>query len=282
MPVVVEGLADELSGEIFVLLAAALVVMALVLALVFGPPLRLLPLALALVAARSPSALLALFGGSLTMASIAVLPVLIGLAVDYAIQFQARFNEARDAGLVAAARPPSRRRPRGGPVIGDRGAGHRGRLPRPAALADPDGPRVRAPAGAGIAIAFVLALTAGLAVLSLTGRSQAAARPAADRRFATVGSRERRLFDRVGRGEAPRVALRRRRAGMGRRALAVSIATPGRVLAVGAVARGRRLGRRHPDRGDLRHPRARARATCPSFRTSTSSRRRPASPARST
>ena len=37
---------------------------------------------------------LSLAGGSLTMASIAVLPVLIGLAVDYAIQFQARFDEA--------------------------------------------------------------------------------------------------------------------------------------------------------------------------------------------
>ena len=32
------------------------------------------------------------------MASLAVLPVLIGLAVDYAIQFQARFNEARGGG----------------------------------------------------------------------------------------------------------------------------------------------------------------------------------------
>ncbi|HEX5911621.1 MAG TPA: 3-phenylpropionate/cinnamic acid dioxygenase subunit beta, partial [Rubrobacter sp.] len=34
-----------------------------------------------------------LAGGTLTMASIAALPVLIGLAVDYCIQFQARFEE---------------------------------------------------------------------------------------------------------------------------------------------------------------------------------------------
>jgi hydrophobe/amphiphile efflux-3 (HAE3) family protein len=50
---------------------------------------------------------LSLAGGSLTMASIAVLPVLIGLAVDYAIQFQARFDEAEARGdpepAVAAA-----------------------------------------------------------------------------------------------------------------------------------------------------------------------------------
>ena len=38
------------------------------------------------------------------MASIAVLPILIGLAVDYAIQFQARFAEARRRRLVARAR----------------------------------------------------------------------------------------------------------------------------------------------------------------------------------
>ena len=41
---------------------------------------------------------LSLAGGSLTMASIAVLPVLIGLSVDYAIQFQARFLEAVRSG----------------------------------------------------------------------------------------------------------------------------------------------------------------------------------------
>ena len=140
VPVVVEGLAEKLSSEIFVLLAAALVVMALTLALVFGPPLRLLPLAIALAAAALTFGLLALFGGSLTMASLAVLPILIGLAVDYAIQFQARFTEAREAGR-SPPRRGGRGRARGGPVIGTAGARDRGRLPRPAALADPDGPR---------------------------------------------------------------------------------------------------------------------------------------------
>ena len=45
--------------------------------------------------------LLAAFGGSLTMASLAVLPILIGLAFDYAIQFHARFAEAARAGASA-------------------------------------------------------------------------------------------------------------------------------------------------------------------------------------
>ena len=61
--------------------------------------------------------LVALFGGSLTVGAIAMLPVLVGLAVDYAIQFQARFNEARAEG--APPRPGGRGRRRGGgPVIG--------------------------------------------------------------------------------------------------------------------------------------------------------------------
>ena len=95
VPVVTNELADAVQRSIFVLLAAALLVMAATLALVFRSRLRLLPLALALTAAAITFAALSLAGGSLTMASIAVLPVLIGLAVDYAIQFQARWDEQR-------------------------------------------------------------------------------------------------------------------------------------------------------------------------------------------
>ena len=103
VPVVVEGLADAVQNSIFVLLAAALLVMAARCAGV--------PHAAAAAAARagarrrrrSSTAAWRWSGGTLTMASIAVLPVLIGLAVDYAIQFQARFDEQR-----RAARPPRR------------------------------------------------------------------------------------------------------------------------------------------------------------------------------
>jgi uncharacterized protein len=103
VPVVSEGLAGAVQDAIFVLLGAALLVMAATLALVFRSRLRLLPLLLALAAAAMTFGALYLAGGDLTMASIAVLPVLIGLAVDYAIQFQARFDEE-------AARGPTRNR----------------------------------------------------------------------------------------------------------------------------------------------------------------------------
>jgi predicted RND superfamily exporter protein len=116
IPVVVQGLADELGGQIALLFGAALLVMAAVLLLVFGPPLRLLPLVTAIGSAGFAFGLLSLLGGSLTMASVAVLPVVIGLAVDYAIQLQARFRESAAEGR----RPPAAAvvaAVRGGPVI---------------------------------------------------------------------------------------------------------------------------------------------------------------------
>ena len=95
VPVVTEALADAVQSSILVLLVAAVLLMAATLTFVFRTRLRLLPLVLALGAAAVTFGALSLAGGSLTMASIAVLPVLIGLAVDYAIQFQARFDEQR-------------------------------------------------------------------------------------------------------------------------------------------------------------------------------------------
>ena len=123
-PVVVSDLTRSISHSLVALLVAALVVMAFTLALVFRARLRLLPLVVAVAAAGLTFGALSLAGASLTMASIAVLPVLIGLAVDYAIQLQARVQEAqaagsRDRGRRCSARPcaaprrwPPPRRPR--------------------------------------------------------------------------------------------------------------------------------------------------------------------------
>jgi hydrophobe/amphiphile efflux-3 (HAE3) family protein len=166
VPVVVQGLASAVQHSIFVLLVAALLVMAAVLTLVFKTERRwrLLPLALALAAAAMTYGFLSLAGLELTMASIAALPVLIGLAVDYAIQFQARYDEARsygDSGQRAARAAAVG----GGPTI----AG--------AAIATAAGflvlllspiPMVHGFAVlvvVGIGIAFACALTAGLATL---------------------------------------------------------------------------------------------------------------------
>jgi predicted RND superfamily exporter protein len=173
VPVVVDGLTDELKGEIVVLLIAAVVVMAFVLALVFGPPLRLLPLVIGLVASGIAFGILALFGGTLTMASIAGLPVLLGLAVDYAIQLHARFAEAR-AGGASAPRAAAEAAARGGPVIATAcaatAAGFLVLLLSPIPMVRSFGVVLVV----GILVAFALALTAGLAVLSMTGTGEGA------------------------------------------------------------------------------------------------------------
>jgi uncharacterized protein len=217
VPVVVEGLAAELSSQTFILLAVALAVMAITLALVFRPPLRLLPLALALSATAVAFGALSLAGGALTMAAIAVLPVLIGLAVDYAIQLQARFNESVASGS-RPVRAAIEAAGAGGPVIGT------------ATVATAAGfvvllwptlspiPLVRDFAVLlviGVVVAFALAVTAGLTVLSLTRM-----RPSSQ---SAVRSPQ---ISKLGRG---------RFGALGRRVLAASIAAPGRILVVGAV-----------------------------------------------
>jgi hydrophobe/amphiphile efflux-3 (HAE3) family protein len=100
-PVLVSDLTAELSSSLLRLLIAGLLLMTLVLALVFRSRLRLLPLVVALGAVALVFGLMALLGLPLTMASIAVLPVLLGLGVDYAIQYQARVEEE---GVERAAR----------------------------------------------------------------------------------------------------------------------------------------------------------------------------------
>ncbi|HLI60364.1 MAG TPA: MMPL family transporter [Solirubrobacteraceae bacterium] len=93
VPVVVADLAGQITGAIGVLLIVAVGVMALVLTLLFGRPPRLLPLAVALAATGITFGALALLGVALTLASVAVLPVLLGLAVDYGVQLQSRADQ---------------------------------------------------------------------------------------------------------------------------------------------------------------------------------------------
>jgi uncharacterized protein len=165
-PVVVDGIAKALKNALLLLFAVAVVVMALVLLLAFRSRLRLLPLALALASAALVFGLLDLVGGSLTMASIAVLPILIGLAVDYAIQFQARLDEVQRTGASgeAAARTAANL---SGPTIATAclatAAGFLVLLLSPTPMVRGFGVLLFA----GVLLAFILAMTAGFAALSL-------------------------------------------------------------------------------------------------------------------
>ena len=114
VPVIVSDLVAAIGHAVELLMVAVVLVMAAALGLVFTVRPRLLPLALALLSTALTFGALSLVGASLTMASIAVLPVLVGLAVDYAIQFQSRVAEAAaserepaPSGTGLAAAPPT-------------------------------------------------------------------------------------------------------------------------------------------------------------------------------
>jgi len=181
-PVVVRDLSQSLTGSIERLLVVALVAMALTLALVFPAPRRLLALAVAVGAVAITFGLLRLVGARLTMASVAALPVLGGLAVDYAIQFHARWVEAREVGYGAQA-AALRAVSAGGPLIATAAAATAAGM---LALLLSPVPMVRGFGGAlvaGVLIAFSCALTAGLGALALSRK------PDGDRRRASEASR---------------------------------------------------------------------------------------------
>ncbi len=255
VPVLVSDLTDAISAAILVLLAGALAVMAAVLLLAFRtarPRTRLVPLGASLAAVSLVFGGMAVAGLSLTMASIAVLPILIGLGVDYAIQFQSRFDEARTEGQDPAAAAAAAAR-RSGPTIGT------------ACLATAAGflvlllspiPMIRgfgALLVVGVAVAFAVAATAGFALLVLAaggtpvpaplGRAAGGigaslrgagelARDAARRASGLLGGAPGRAARAAGRGGR---AAGTRIAAAWSRALALSLARPGRVVAIAAA-----------------------------------------------
>jgi hydrophobe/amphiphile efflux-3 (HAE3) family protein len=175
-PVLIEGIKDALKDALLILLAVAIVVMAATLLLVFRSRLRLLPLAIALAAVAMTFGLLSLFGGSLTIASIATMPILIGLVVDYAIQLQARFDEASAGGsgpLDAARMAASRAGPTIAVACLATAAGFLALQLSPIPMVRSFGLLLVL----GIAVGFGLAFTAGFAALGMRVRTGAGGAP---------------------------------------------------------------------------------------------------------
>ena len=247
-PVVVADLTDSITGSIIILLIAAGLVMAATLALVFRTRLRLVPLAIALGAAGLTFGALSLAGVSLTMASIAVLPVLIGLAVDYAIQIQSRVEEARTGGqrsTAAAARSVARA---GAPTVvtaaAATAAGFLVLLLSPVPMVQGFGALLVL----GIAVALALTLSAGIAALVVVGdggggvpRRLAPALRGARDLLRPLGRRALALGHRAAQVRPPAVVRRGGRAGVARvragshASLELAVRHPVRILAVGVA-----------------------------------------------
>jgi hydrophobe/amphiphile efflux-3 (HAE3) family protein len=213
-PVVVNDLTRVLAGSTLRLLLIGVIVMALVLVLAFPARLRLLPLLVALGAVAIAFGLVALVGAPLTMAGIAVLPVLLGLGVDYAIQYQARREE--DGGAAAL------------PTIATAalatGAGFLVLLLSPVPMVQGFGVLLVL----GVALALVVALTAGTASLALADRRRGSASPLA-RSLRGAGELLDGVRGGIGRALGP---LRRAGARGGGAVLHAGVARPGRVLAL--------------------------------------------------
>jgi uncharacterized protein len=171
-PVIVADLTGAITHSIELLLVAVMLVMALTLSLIFRGRPRLLPLGVALLATALTFGALSVVGASLTVAQVAVLPVLVGLAVDYAIQFQSRVEEALQEDTPPGDVRVAVRRAAGAgaPAIATAGIASVGAM---LVLGLSPVPMVRGFGlllAVGVVIAFLCALTVGSAALVLAER----------------------------------------------------------------------------------------------------------------
>ena len=239
-PVIVSDLTSSISHSIELLLIAVLLVMAATLGLVFSGRPRLLPLALALLAAALTFGALSAVGASLTMASIAVLPVLVGPRgrlrdpVPGARAGGGRARSGRREGAAAAPRVAdapalvARAAALGGPTIATAAAASAAAM---LVLLLSPVPMVRGFGVllvVGVAIALVCALSVGAAAISL---SRAGA-PGALRRPRSARS-PRACWRRRGAARASCSPTTRSRASSRSAALDGSVRRPGRVLGAG-------------------------------------------------
>ena len=223
-PVIVADLTGKITRSIELLLVAVVLVMALTLSLIFRGRPWLLPLGVALLATALTFGALSVVGASLTVASIAVLPVLVGLAVDYAIQFQSRVEEAlqEDTPPVDVRVAVRRAAIAGAPTIATAGIASVAAM---LVLLLSPVPMVRGFGlllAVGVVIAFLCALTAGSAALVLVERRAPGRRWALDTGLGAAwrGARELLQENPVNRFVA-------------RVALVKAPRRPGRVLCVG-------------------------------------------------
>ena len=224
-PVLVSDISGTISHSLVVLLIAALLIMAATLAIVFRAPLRLLPLGIAVCAAALTFGALAVVGAPLTMATIGVLPVLIGLAVDYAIQYQSRCNEEGDVMRAATV---------GAPTIATAGAATAAGF---LVLVLSPVPMVRGFGlllVVGIGLALACALTVGSAVLLRARGVAADGSPRPRRSPAALSAAWRGAEDLLASNRAS-IALRRAGSATGARVLGVAVRDPRRVVLVGLV-----------------------------------------------
>jgi len=103
-PAFSQQMRDGLSANMGILIGGALILMVLAMGILFAyVRYRFLPVLFVAVGLVTSLGLMGLAGIQLNMAVIGAFPVLIGLGIDYAIQFQARFDEEARKGPLPDA-----------------------------------------------------------------------------------------------------------------------------------------------------------------------------------
>lgn len=98
-PVLDYDIRESMQESIRQMLALSAAFMVVILFVVFPVSWRLLPLAIIFVALLGTVGLMGWLNIPITMVSMAVFPILIGLGIDYAIQFQSRYTEEMGKGV---------------------------------------------------------------------------------------------------------------------------------------------------------------------------------------
>ncbi|KFZ26771.1 MAG: MMPL family protein [Candidatus Izimaplasma bacterium HR2] len=98
-PVLDQSIKSEMMGSMQVMMALSALIMVVVLLIVFRIRWSLLPLVIILFAVIATIGIMGWLNIGLTMVSMAVFPVLIGLGIDYSIQFQSRYTEELAGGM---------------------------------------------------------------------------------------------------------------------------------------------------------------------------------------
>lgn len=99
-----EQMSSELSSSMGTLIVAAMILMVIVMGLLFSyVSQRFLPVLIVFLGLLTSFGIMGISGIKLNMAVIGAFPVLIGLGIDYAIQFHARFDEESRKGPLEKA-----------------------------------------------------------------------------------------------------------------------------------------------------------------------------------
>lgn len=94
-PILDRSIKSSMMDSMQIMMITAVAIMVLILSLIYNVRMRLLPIFMILIAVGVTIGLMGWLSIGLTMVSMAVFPVLIGLGIDYFIQFQTRYEEER-------------------------------------------------------------------------------------------------------------------------------------------------------------------------------------------